>query len=690
MSSTENSTSPLSTPVSEPRSTEGLPETNAPSKASPVNSQPEARSNLALTLAALGLALIGQFYFSHVRDNFLDGVGFFVGAIIVFLILIRREEMSPGIGSQIISLARRIRDQIRDHPLKSVLVALSFGLAYTTIRLLRAKPGPGSYWDVFILWVISFLVYAAAFVHFPRIDLREWFKTNQQEVITVVVLTFIAGLLRFVALGSVPNIISGDEGVLGALAVKVLNGELNNMMATVYGNSSLFLFIMAGNMKLFGVNETSLRLLSAISGTLTIPAVYLIARRLLNQRVALIASSIMAVSHFHLHFSRIIVATSIQDALFATLTFYFFLTGLKQRSTWKLVLSALIIGFELYIYMGSRLVIMLLPIYVISLLITDKKLVKDNLGNLLAFVGALLVISAPMILWGVDHPDEFMARANQLGVIQSGWLANEAANTGKSQVHIFLDLFRQAFLTVNYYPSYAFHYSKLPMLDFVTGSVFILGLAYSLYRVKDPRYLLLNGWFWSGVLVGGAMVVVPGISAYRIMLIFPAVCLFIAVAWDKLMTNVKRAIPTNKIARTAPTALFIAIFSVLNLKAYFVDYAPTCEYEGTNTRLASYIGSYIGDLGPEYEPYLVTAPREIFGIYRSIDFLSGNIPTNNIKEQLTGPPTFINADTKAVFFFTPQREGELEHVRNYFPGGTVDRVYDCEELLMIVYVTPGE
>ena len=186
------------------------------------------------------------------------------------------------------------------------------------------------------------------------------------------------------------------------------------------------------------------------------------------------------------------------------------------------------------------------------------------------------------------------------------------------------------------------------------------------------------------------MVVIPGKSAYRIMLIFPAVCLFIAIAWDKLMDFVDRALPVNQIARVAPTALFIALFSFLNLKAYFVDYAPTCDYEGTNTRLASYIGSYIGDLGPEYEPYLVTAPREIYGVYRSIDFLSGNVPLNNIKEQLTGPPTFIDANSKAAFFFTPQREGELEHIRNYFPEGKVDRIYDCEELLMIVYVTPEE
>lgn len=652
------------------------------------SSDPESRIKLALTLAALGLALIGQFYFSFMRDNIVDGVGFFVVAILVFIFLISRSEDPSDVGERVAKTTRQILDHIRAQPIKSVLVALSFGLAYTTVRLIRAKPGPGSYWDVLILWVISFMVYAAAFVRIPRIDLQAWFRTNRYEVITVSGLTLIAGLLRFVALGRVPNIISGDEGVLGTLAVQALNGELNNMMSTVYGNSSVFLFIMAGLMKLFGINTTTLRFLSAFSGMLTVPVVYLLARRLFNARVALVAASIITVSHFHLHFSRVIVATSIQDALFATLTFYLFLTGLEQRSSTRLALSGLIIGFELYIYMGARLVIVLLPIYVIALWITNRHLVKDNLGNLMIFTGALLVISAPMILWAIDHTDEFMARANQLGVIQSGWLANEAAATGKSQLSIFLDLFRQAFLTVNYYPSYAFHFSELPMLDFVTGAVFILGLAYSLYRVRDHRHLLLNGWFWSGVLVGGAMVVIPNKSAYRIMMILPVVSIFIAVAWDKLMEFGSRALPENQIVRIVPTALFIALFSILNLKAYIVDYAPTCDYEGANTRLASYIGSYIGDLGQDYEPYLLTAPREIYGVYRSIDFLSGNIKLIDIKEPLTGPPTFINAHRQAVFFFTPQREGELGYVRDHIPGGEIDRIFDCEELMMIVYVTP--
>jgi 4-amino-4-deoxy-L-arabinose transferase-like glycosyltransferase len=477
---------------------------------------------------------------------------------------------------------------------------------------------------------------------------------------------------------------------MGKYAVAVLNGGIYDMMATAYGNSTLFLFIMAGFMKMFGVNMFSLRLLGAISGTLTIPVLYVFSRRFFNQRVALVAASLLAVSNFHVHFSRIIVATSIQDALFATLGFYFFLTGLEQRSRSRMVMSGLTIGFAIYIYMGARLAIMLLPIYVGFLLIKNKKLVQDNFSNLLVFAGAWLVISAPMINYAIKRSADFWARSNQIGVIQSGWLAAKATETGQSQFKIFLDLFKQAFLTVNYNPSWGFHLSKLPMLDFITGGLFILGLVYSLYHVAKPKYLLLNGWFWSGVLVGGALIVNPAGNSYRIMIVFPVVCLFVALAWDKLMELGVGAYSANRIVHIAPSVVFIGLFTFLNLKTYFIDYGPTCSYEDTNTRLASHIAFYINDLDSEYVPYLVTSPRMHANTYRSFEFLVGDTEVTDIIDVLTGPPTFINQNQPAAFFFTAEREGELGYIRDYMPGGTVDQVYDCGNLVMIAYVTRGE
>ncbi|RME45889.1 MAG: phospholipid carrier-dependent glycosyltransferase [Chloroflexi bacterium] len=649
----------------------------------------EQKLDIALALGVLALALIGQFFFSKVRGDSRDGLIFFALAVVLFLILAMRSEAEPTQEGPRTSWLHQAFDSVRGEPVRAALVVLSFALAYTTVRLLKAKPGTGSYWDAFALWGMGGLCIVAAFADFSRVDLRSWFRRHRLELVVVTVMTLTAGALRFVALGTIPDVVSGDEGKIGMLALSVLKGELNNMMATIFGHSTMYIFAMAGAMKLFGVNVMGLRLLSALGGTLTVPALYVLARRMFGVRVAVIAAALLTVSHFHLHFSRIIVAGSIQDALFATLAFYFFLTGLEERSPFRFVLSALVIGIHLYIYMGARLLILLLPAYVFALWITDQELVRENLGNLLTFVGALIVMSAPMALWAVEHTAEFMARANQVGIIQSGWLANEAHRTGQSQFSILVHLLVQAFLTVNYYPAKAFYNSTLPMLDFLSGATFILGLAYSLYHITDRRHLLLNAWFWSGIVVGGALVVLPADAAYRIMIIFPAVCIFAALGWDRLIEFGVREMPAKKVTMNAFTAVFIVLVTVLNLKAYFIDYAQSCRYEDWGTRFASYMGEYLGTVGPEYKAYLMGAPRIRYGIHRSVDFLSEGTSVTNVDERITSEPTFVDPNSKVVFIFIPDRQNELTFVKQYMPGGKVLRKYDCGNLMMVIYQVDG-
>ncbi len=489
MASTEIPVSPAA-PADNPAAL--APEAPPARAASPV--KPEARGRLAVVLAVLGLALIGQFYLSSVQDAFRDGLMFFAAAIVLFVILVRQAEAAPAVGPSLAARARSVIDHARSAPVQTALIVLSFALAYTTIRFLRAKPGPGSYWDVFTVWVVSFLCYGAAFAR-PlrgpmRLDMRAWARQHRREIILVAALTAAAAAARFWALGAVPNILSGDEGVLGTLSQAVARGDLNNMLATVYGTSTFYLFVLAGVERVLGFTPFGLRFTSALVGTLSIPVLYLLARRMFNARVALVAAVLMAASHIHLHFSRIIVASSLQDAFWAMLALYFFYTGLEKRSAPRMAFSGLVMGWHLYIYMGARLMILLMPVYVTALWVTNRKLVEENVGGLLAFAGGLLVIGAPMGWWAYYHWDEFMARANQIGIIQSGWLANEAQITGKGQLSIFLDLLRQAFLTVNYYPARAGYNSKYPMLDFVSGAFFMLGLAYSLYHATDRRHLM--------------------------------------------------------------------------------------------------------------------------------------------------------------------------------------------------------
>ncbi len=662
----------------------------------------------AMAVMALALALIGQFYFKHLR-SILDGFVFFGAAIIVFVILAHAsreracEARAEAAGA---GWWARVVNRVRREPIRMGLIVVSLILSLTVLRLLTAQPPPQGYWDVFGVWLASILCFAAAFVRRPRgrspdvgagvTPAPTWWRTYRLEAAAVLFLTFVALLLRFVDLGKIPNIVSGDEGRIGLLGLSAVRGEISNMFATVYGHSTMYLLVIGFFMKLFGEGPLGLRVTSALAGALTVPAIYVLARHMFNTRVALIAAALLTASHLHLHFSRIAVAGGIQDALFATVAFYFFLTGLEKRSAMRLVASALVMGLHIYIYMGARLVILLMPLYVLALLVVEPKIVKENLLNLVAFAVALGITAVPMGVWATAHPADFMARANQVGVIQSGWLAREAAKLNQSQQHILLNLLLQAFLTVNYYPAAGFYNSPLPMLDSpfgVSGAVFMLGIGYSLYRVFDRRHLLLQGWFWSGVVAGGALVVLPATAAYRILIVFPAVCVFVGLGLDRLIEfGLPAQTALNRLLKAALIVAFVAVVSVGNVRAYFVDFGSSCLYEDWNTRFASYMGETLGTLraGPSYTAYLFGYPRIWYGIHPSVDYLSGGIPITDIKDPLKAPTRLIGPGENGIFFFTPDREKELVFVQQAHPGGEVRRIYDCKQLMLTIYLIGGD
>jgi 4-amino-4-deoxy-L-arabinose transferase-like glycosyltransferase len=662
----------------------------------PMAEERRSQGHAALALAAFALALLGQFYFKNLR-YLIDGFVFFGAAILLLVILAasRDPKEAPAAERTGVSWFQRLVDRARAEPIRAGLVVASVLLSYTAVRLLKAPTGPGSYWSIFAVWVVGILCFVLAFVHRPKLDLRDWWRRYRAEALAVGALTAVALVLRLVALGKVPNIVSGDEGRIGLLGLSVLKGELTNMMATTFGHSTLYLFIIAGFMRLAGIGPLGLRLTSALGGGLTVLSLYILARYLFNVRVAVVAAALLTVVHIHLHFSRIIVAGGIQDALFATVAFYFLISGLEKRSTTRLLLSALVIGLHVYIYMGARLIIMFVPVYFLVVLVTNPKLIRDNVRNLVIMAVVLLIVIAPMIVWFTAHPADFMARANQVGVFQSGWLANETQNLGQSKQHILGNLLAQAFLTVNYYPATGFYNSPLPMLDFLSGAMFMLGMGYSLYRVLRPggppdvptreRHLLLQGWFWSGVVVGGALVVLPAIAAYRILIVVPAVCIFVGLGLDRLLEFGISDTSLGRLLKNLLTVAFIIIVSLFNLRAYFVDYGPSCLYEDWGTRFASYMGEALGKAGLEYKAYLLGYPRIWYGIHPSVDYLSGGNPITDIKDPLSGPPTFVEPGSKAIFFFTPEREGEMAAVMAYLPGGTVRHIYDCDVLMMTIY-----
>ncbi len=124
-------------------------------------------------------------------------------------------------------------------------------------------------------------------------------------------------------------------------------------------------FLSSFGFMLLGIHDYSILVVSAFFGSLTLILVYVLGNRFFNKKVALIATTILAVSGTHIVFSRSGYGQS-SAAFFSLLGTYLFLLSLtvKERDLVWLFLSALCLGLAFTMHPLVNLII--LSIYIVE------------------------------------------------------------------------------------------------------------------------------------------------------------------------------------------------------------------------------------------------------------------------------------------------------------------------------------
>jgi hypothetical protein len=146
----------------------------------------------------------------------------------------------------------------------------------------------------------------------------------------------------------------------------------------------------------FGVEEWTARLVPAILGVITIPAIYFPTRKIFNPEVALLTGLFLAISPWHLYWSQNArFYTAI--LLFYTLALFAFYYGIERDRPWYLVLFLVLFGLAIQ----ERLFALFLVPVVVGYLVLIKILSFEkpsglNFRNVLilllpGFAGALVV-----------------------------------------------------------------------------------------------------------------------------------------------------------------------------------------------------------------------------------------------------------------------------------------------------------
>ena len=133
------------------------------------------------------------------------------------------------------------------------------------------------------------------------------------KLILLISILFLTGILRFYGLSHYPAGLNADEAALGYNAYSLLltgrdeHGSLLPVNLESFGDfkPALSSYLLVPVVKVLGLTEFAVRLPSALFGVLAVFLVYVLARLTTDHEpLAYVAGLLLAISPWHLHFSR--------------------------------------------------------------------------------------------------------------------------------------------------------------------------------------------------------------------------------------------------------------------------------------------------------------------------------------------------------------------------------------------------
>lgn len=250
-------------------------------------------------------------------------------------------------------------------------------------------------------------------------------------VIVLGLIILLASVLRLWNIGNVPPSPDWDEAALSYNAYSLIQtgrDEYGKFMPIVLQSfddykPALYMYLATPFIALFGMQTFAIRLPSAILGILTVLATYFVVKMLFDgykskqkklhnysEIVALLSAFLLAISPWHIQFSRIAFESNVGLA-FNVFGILFFLKGLKRP--WLLLGATFFWGLSLSVYQSERL---FTPLLALSLIIIySRDLFKIPKKQLITATLVGVIVASPLVFYTLTGKDVF-ARAKGVSI----------------------------------------------------------------------------------------------------------------------------------------------------------------------------------------------------------------------------------------------------------------------------------
>lgn len=244
------------------------------------------------------------------------------------------------------------------------------------------------------------------------------------------------------------------------------------------------------------LNEMT-KTVSAVTGILSVAGLYFLAKRLFNWQIAALSSYLMAISFWHVYFSRM-GSSAITASMLLVWGMLFLWHGLSTNKLYNFAISGVFWGLGFYTYSSFQV----MPLALILTILAYWHSVKKDFGHekylhtrnqiirgLALFLITVILIVLPTGYYFWQSPTDFLGHVYQVSVFATQYPLEAFA--------------KNAVLTLG-----MFNFSAQPLLIWPVGVLFALGFLRSfikLVKVKKRHghfstiQTMLLSWFFIGL-----------------------------------------------------------------------------------------------------------------------------------------------------------------------------------------------
>lgn len=434
------------------------------------------------------------------------------------------------------------------------------------------------------------------------------------SLICLLGISILAIVLRFYLLGSVPNGLYQDETAIGYNAYSILetgkdeHGKSFPLYFKSFGDWKLpvYVYSVVPFVSMLGMTPLAVRLPSAIFGVLSVLAMYFFVRRLTkNEALSLLSAFFLAITPWHLHYSRATFEVSI--CLFLYLAGgYFILRAIQDKKYIFFLLGTLLFIINLYTYNLTRLLTPVIYLLFIVFFYKDIKKMPKNYS--LGTVGLVILGLIPYIfgLFGLGgYSSAAGTLLNSSASIQSDLLEYRSYLVNLPGIFV-KSMFNKWNMTLWVYIEHIASYFSASFL-FLTGSthgnhgignvgqyylfmlpLFIVGI-FQAVILKDRNYYFLFAFSAAVILVSALTREAPHATrSFFLLLPFTVFIAFGAITIYHFLAKFK---PLMRYVILAGIGLFV----FYNVMYYFVSYyvyfpvAYAQSWRSEDKKLADYL-----------------------------------------------------------------------------------------------------